>query len=226
MSHFCEAHLLHLQNLWYSRCSFSGLYKVSEASKIGCPMYLRNRSNSWTQVQPRHDRSPIAWSAIWAAIFFWRSRGDRRFSLQKIIARCSPSRNLLIARSLVKTGLEINSFQNSDFVVFFMSSELKKIIAMLASFERAELFHISLFFFHIITNGSTSLWIKRSPKRSRDRGAAIAIGSQMIFQIGIGIAIAISISDEDRDRDRDLDFGDRGHALLDLKITLFWFIFS
>ena len=92
-----------------------------------------------------------------AAIFILRSQNDRQFSLQKIIARCSPSRNLLIARSLVKTGLEINSFQNSDFVVFFMSSELKKIIAMLASFERAELFHISLFFFHIITNGSTSL---------------------------------------------------------------------
>ena len=40
----------------------------------------------------------------------------------------------------------------------------------------------------------------------------IAIGSQMVFQIGIGIAIAISVSDEDRDRDRDLNFGDRGHA--------------
>ena len=51
------------------------------------------------------------------------------------------------------------------------------------------------------------------PKKSRDHEAAIAIGSQMVFQIKTGIAIAISISDEDRDRDHDLDFGDRGHAL-------------
>ena len=45
--------------------------------------------------------------------------------------------------------------------------------------------------------------MKGSPKRSRDRGAAIAIGSQMIFQIGI--AIVLSIFDEDRDQDRNLD---------------------
>ena len=46
-----------------------------------------------------------------------------------------------------------------------------------------------------------------------DRGATIAIESQMSFQIEIGIAIAISISKQDRDRDRDLNFGDRGLAL-------------
>ena len=50
-------------------------------------------------------------------------------------------RDLAIARSLVKTRLNINSLQNSEFVMFFMSSELKKIKAMLASLERAELFH-------------------------------------------------------------------------------------
>ena len=63
---------------------------------------------------------------------------------------------------------------------------------------------------------STLAWklsIKRSLKRSGDHGAAIAIGSQIIFQIEIGIAIAISISNVDRDRDCDLNFGDRGHAL-------------
>ena len=46
-----------------------------------------------------------------------------------------------------------------------------------------------------------------------DRGAAIAIGSQMSFQIEIGIGIAIAISISEQDRDRDLNFGDRGHAL-------------
>ena len=53
-----------------------------------------------------------------------------------------------------------------------------------------------------------------------DYGAAIAIGSQISFQIEIGIsitipiAIAISIFKQDCDRDCDLNFGDQGHALL------------
>ena len=41
--------------------------------------------------------------------------------------------------------------------MFSMSTELKKVISMLASLERAELSHTSLLFFQIITNNSISL---------------------------------------------------------------------
>ena len=54
---------------------------------------------------------------------------------------------------------------------------------------------------------------KRLLKISAITHSAIAIGSQMIFQIEIGIEIEIAISISSRDRDRDLNFCDRGHAL-------------
>ena len=56
-------------------------------------------------------------------------------------------RDLAILRSLVRTRLKINSFQSSEFVIFFMSSELKKFMAMLAALEREDfLIHHYIFF--------------------------------------------------------------------------------
>ena len=55
-------------------------------------------------------------------------------------------------------------------------------------------------------------FFKRSPKRSAIAGAAIVIGSQIVFNWDRDRDRDL-ISNEDRDRDRNLNFGVRGHAL-------------
>ena len=87
-------------------------------------------------ILPRHDRSPIARSAIWAAIIFSRSHSDRRSSLKKKIGSRSRSRNLTIAilrscdraifRSLVKKRMYISKFIQAIIFRLFMSLEVNK----------------------------------------------------------------------------------------------------
>ena len=82
--------------------------------------------------------------ARWSPIFTLKNDG-KEIAIVKF-----DDRYLAIAWSLVKTRLKINSFQNNEFVMLFMSSELKKIMALLASLESTELSHTSLLFFTIL----------------------------------------------------------------------------
>ena len=102
----------------------------------------------------------------------------KKYRKEIAIAKIDELDLAIIARSLV------NSLQNSEFAMFLMSSNLKKIISMLVFIGKSKITsYITSFFFYIITNVSIILFIKTSPKRSHDRGAAIAIGLQIYFQM-------------------------------------------
>ena len=100
----------------------------------------------------------------WSPIFTWKK--DRKVIAIAIAKFDDP--DVEIARSLIKTRLRVNSFQDSEFVMFFMSWELKKILIIIAWLERVD--YLS----------------QKSPKRSRGRWAAIAIGSQKLFKLRLG----------------------------------------